>query len=407
MNAVEVNNISKVYSLGVKKSNDFRNQLSKLSFKKADLNQFYALKNVSIDIKKGEVLGVIGNNGAGKSTLLKVLSRITRPSEGQITINGRVASLLEVGTGFHPELTGRENIFLNGTILGMTRKEVSDKFDEIVDFSGVSNFIDTPVKHYSSGMYVRLAFSVAAHLEPEILIIDEVLAVGDLEFQKKCLGKMNDIAGNGRTIIFVSHNMSAVKNLCDRAVYLNQGEIEYDGKVEDCIDFYINKNISQNELSLSENTFRKGIGEFIFSSFTFYCGSKKTDRFELGENIIIELLIDSKDGAIMHDLRVDLGLNNSKNERISWLSSSLHEKLTSFENKSSVKVQIEIESPNLVPGFYNFTLNLIANGKNQDWVPNVCKFEVLEAPFYKSGNFPPKNQGDFLLKHNFKVKNYE
>ena len=200
--------------------------------------EFWALKDVSFEVKRGEVLGIIGRNGAGKSTLLKILSRITEPTEGRVTIEGRVASLLEVGTGFHPELTGRENIYLNGAILGMTRAEIKRKFDEIVEFSGVERFLDTPVKRYSSGMYVRLAFAVAAHLEPEILIVDEVLAVGDAEFQKKCLGKMQDVAGHGRTVLFVSHNMAAVAKLCSIGMLLNTGKLTYLGSADDALAKY-------------------------------------------------------------------------------------------------------------------------------------------------------------------------
>src|SRR6202453_4981046 len=204
--------------------------------------EFWALNNVSFEIQQGEAVGIIGRNGAGKSTLLKLLSRITEPSEGQIELEGRVASLLEVGTGFHPELTGRENIFLNGAILGMTRAEIRKKFDEIVAFSEVENFLDTPVKRYSSGMYVRLAFSIAAHLEPEILMIDEVLAVGDVQFQKKCLGKMSEISsGHGRTILFVSHNMTALRSLCSRAILLDRGKLIADGPVGGVIDGYLEK----------------------------------------------------------------------------------------------------------------------------------------------------------------------
>jgi lipopolysaccharide transport system ATP-binding protein len=210
------------------------------------VEDFWALKDVSFDVEPGEVVGIIGRNGAGKSTLLKVLSRITEPTTGRVTLRGRVASLLEVGTGFHPELTGRENIFLNGAILGMTRNEIRRKFDEIVDFAEVETFLDTPVKRYSSGMYVRLAFAVAAHLEPEILIVDEVLAVGDAEFQKKCLGKMGDVAKGGRTVLFVSHNLSAISSLCGTAILLQNGGISFKGTVSEAIQNYSNRNTFEN-----------------------------------------------------------------------------------------------------------------------------------------------------------------
>lgn len=245
--AIKLEGISKKYTIGKEKDGSLRGTLSSLFSKSTSSTEdFWALKNVSFEVKKGDVVGIIGKNGAGKSTLLKILSQITRPTEGKIEINGRIASLLEVGTGFHPELTGRENIYLNGTILGMTRKEVQSKFDEIVAFSGIEKFIDTPVKHYSSGMYVRLAFAVAAHLEPEILIIDEVLAVGDAEFQKKCLGKMKDVAGEGRTVLFVSHDLAAVKSLCNKGVLLENGEIIYGGSTEIVLDLYKGKQITIN-----------------------------------------------------------------------------------------------------------------------------------------------------------------
>jgi lipopolysaccharide transport system ATP-binding protein len=206
------------------------------------VEDFWALKDVSFDVQPGEVVGIIGRNGAGKSTLLKILTRITEPTAGRVTLRGRVASLLEVGTGFHPELTGRENIFLNGAILGMRRNEIRRKFDEIVDFAEVETFLDTPVKRYSSGMYVRLAFAVAAHLEPEILIVDEVLAVGDAEFQKKCLGKMGDVAKGGRTVLFVSHNLSAISSLCGSAILLQNGGVSFQGSVSQAIQTYSNRN---------------------------------------------------------------------------------------------------------------------------------------------------------------------
>jgi lipopolysaccharide transport system ATP-binding protein len=207
--------------------------------KKGESDYSWALQDVSFEVKQGEVLGIIGRNGAGKSTLLKILSRVTTPTTGQIKARGRIASLLEVGTGFHPELSGRENIFLNGAILGMRKSEIASKFDEIVEFSGCERYIDTPVKRYSSGMYVRLAFAVAAHLEPEILIIDEVLAVGDAEFQKKCLGKMKDVAGEGRTVLFVSHNMAALNSLCSRGLLLKNGSVEFDGETRLAVEQYL------------------------------------------------------------------------------------------------------------------------------------------------------------------------
>jgi lipopolysaccharide transport system ATP-binding protein len=222
-----------------------------------EVEEFWALKDINFEIKQGERVGILGRNGAGKSTLLKILSRITEPTTGRIRINGRVASLLEVGTGFHPELTGRENIFLNGAILGMSRQEILRKFDEIVDFAEVEKFLDTPVKRYSSGMYVRLAFAVAAHLEPEILIVDEVLAVGDVQFQKKCLGKMEEVGAEGRTVIFVSHNMGTIRNLCSRAVMLSNGKFLLDGDVSSVVDTYLSYGREENT---SEVIWDKGKG---------------------------------------------------------------------------------------------------------------------------------------------------
>ena len=256
--AVKVEGISKCYEIGQAKSGDFRQSFSswmnKLGGKSRDQQgeskKFWALKDVSFEIKKGEAVGIIGRNGAGKSTLLKILSRITEPTRGRFEISGRVSSLLEVGTGFHPELSGRENIYLNGTILGMKRQEIKTKFDEIVGFGGVDKFIDTPVKHYSSGMKVRLAFSVAAHLEPEILIIDEVLAVGDAEFQKKCLGKMEDVTGEGRTVIFVSHNMGAVERLCSFGFCLENGVVSNSGsEIRNVINQYLRSSTLEIESS--------------------------------------------------------------------------------------------------------------------------------------------------------------
>lgn len=248
---IKVENLSKQYSIGGKKEpySTFRESLSNTVRRSTDVfrrtkkeaeNSFFALKDVNFEVMPGEVVGIIGRNGAGKSTLLKILSRITEPTSGKIELYGRVGSLLEVGTGFHPELTGRENIYLNGAILGMRQTEIAKKFDEIVDFAEIEDFLDTPVKRYSSGMYTRLAFAVAANLEPEVLVVDEVLAVGDAEFQKKCLGKMKDVSvQEGRTVLFVSHNMAAVKSICQRGIMLKKGELTFDGKANEAVDFYM------------------------------------------------------------------------------------------------------------------------------------------------------------------------
>lgn len=250
--AIDIQGISKRYRIGQEKKNSLRESMTHFfrnSNNIKETKEFWALQEISLQIKKGEAVGIIGKNGAGKSTLLKILSRITEPSSGKAIINGRVSSLLEVGTGFHPELTGKENIYLNGTILGMSRKEVKSKLDEIVEFSGVEKFLFTPVKHYSSGMYVRLAFSVAAHLEPEILIIDEVLAVGDLEFQKKCIGKMGDIANEGRTVIFVSHNMDAIRKLTNNCIHLENGQLLANGLTQEVVRNYLLSSSLGNKIS--------------------------------------------------------------------------------------------------------------------------------------------------------------
>lgn len=270
MSIIKVENLSKKYLISHESQERYTamrdvvaNKVKKifsfpksLQVPKSTKEEFYALKDINFEIEQGDRVGIIGRNGAGKSTLLKVLSRITEPSTGRITINGRVASLLEVGTGFHPELTGRENIYLNGAILGMSRKEIKKKFDEIVDFAEVEKFLDTPVKRYSSGMYIRLAFAVAAHLEPEILVVDEVLAVGDAQFQKKCLGKMEDVSKNeGRTVLFVSHNMGAIRSLCTSSIILHKGEKILQGTVNDSLMKYLR--FEQSELNNQSKFFRK------------------------------------------------------------------------------------------------------------------------------------------------------
>jgi lipopolysaccharide transport system ATP-binding protein len=251
-----------------------------------EVEEFWALKNVSFDVQQGDCVGIVGRNGAGKSTLLKILSRITEPSAGTVSIRGRVASLLEVGTGFHPELTGRENIFLNGAILGMSRREINRKFDQIVDFSEVEKFLDTPVKRYSSGMYVRLAFAVAAHLEPEILVVDEVLAVGDARFQKKCMGRMEEVGKEGRTVLFVSHNMGAVSELCNRAILLADGKLVADGSTTSVIEKYLQAGNKSSFIQMQTNTQHP---VFVTQIRLADSAGESLGRVELGEDAVLEI----------------------------------------------------------------------------------------------------------------------
>jgi len=285
--SIQVENLSKMYNIGLaqQRHDTLRDQLVELisaPFRKRGKDGedgiFWALRDVSFEVMQGEVLGIIGRNGAGKSTLLKLLSRITEPTSGRAVINGRVGSLLEVGTGFHPELTGRENVFLNGAILGMHRSEINQKFDEIVAFAEIDKFLDTPVKRYSSGMYVRLAFAVAAHLEPEILLVDEVLAVGDIEFQKKCLGKMDDVAKLGRTVLFVSHNMNAIQRLCSQTIFIDKGELVEKGLTRDVVSGYISSNFystAPKEMINLGDAVRVGTGKAYFDAISYESPSEE------------------------------------------------------------------------------------------------------------------------------------
>jgi len=268
--AIRIEGLSKRYRLGEDRP---LGRLLRRALGRAEPQDLWALREVGFDVPRGEAIGIIGRNGAGKSTLLKILARITQPTAGSATIRGRVGSLLEVGTGFHPELTGRENVFLNGAILGMRRAEIAARFDEIVEFAGVERFLDTPVKRYSSGMRVRLAFAVAAHLDPEILIVDEVLAVGDAEFQSRCLGKMSDAAGHGRTVLFVSHNLAALKALCSRAVWLDAGRVAADGPAASVVDTYLDAGRQRAEVPLARRLDRAGSGELRFTRIEVRAGS--------------------------------------------------------------------------------------------------------------------------------------
>jgi len=305
---------------------------------------FWALRDISFNIQRGEVVGIVGRNGAGKSTLLKILSRITEPTEGKIDLYGRVGSLLEVGTGFHQELTGRENIFLNGAILGMRRGEIQAKFDDIVDFAGVSQFLDTPVKRYSSGMYVRLAFAVAAHLNPEILIIDEVLAVGDMEFQKKCLGKMKDVAASGRTVLFVSHQMQAVSTLCTRAVLLESGRVAYAGEVSETISRYLSTRAKSSSAGAELAVRRGGSGELRFTSF-----SPDKNIYRSLDTITLDMEVTAFAGT-QPNYFISLEIANALGLTVLHLDSRLLN--VEFAAASRRRIRFEIREPRLAQGDY-------------------------------------------------------
>jgi lipopolysaccharide transport system ATP-binding protein len=332
---------------------------------------FWALKDVSFDVRQGEVVGIIGRNGAGKSTLLKVLSRITEPSRGRVTLGGRVASLLEVGTGFHPELTGRENIFLNGAVLGMTRAEIIRKFDEIVGFAGIEKFLDTPVKRYSSGMYVRLGFAVAAHLEPEILIVDEVLAVGDTEFQKKCLGKMREVSESGRTVLFVSHNMAAVGSLTTRSVVLEQGGLVFDGATAAAIERHTQPS------HRTSNALGRGTHTAFISAGLLDEPGRAVHHYTPGKTLRLEVVLDT-DGA--PSLSLEVFVRDSTRQKVAMASLHQFHGLTLPTSAGRFRALIELRPLWLASGSY--TLDLATSVVNSHWdhyVENALGFEVLSS----------------------------
>lgn len=354
----------------------------------------WALKDINLEVKQGEVLGIIGKNGAGKSTLLKILARVTGPTTGQIKVIGRIGSLLEVGTGFHPELTGRENIFLNGAILGMTRAEVRAKFDAIVDFAGIERYIDTPVKRYSSGMYVRLAFAVAAFLEPEILIVDEVLAVGDAEFQKRAIGKMEQVSkGDGRTVLFVSHNMGSIQTLCNRVVVLENGAINFDGETDKGIENYFGKNV----VSL-EKCFQKEGEKPASLSFKEIRVNASPNFSEIKapktlEDLYIKIKFDREIKSPLKGGRVDFRIDNATGQRLIWASTSL---INDFQIAGE-EIVFKIPRLPLNPGVFHVSLFLHDGLKVSDWKPTCFSFEVNESNNFGSGRQVPKNQSDLII----------
>ena len=416
---VKFENIGKSYMIGHKQSherytalrdiigNNMKMFWSKIRhpeyYTHDNIEEFWALKNISFEIKEGDRLGIIGRNGAGKTTLLKVLSRITEPTTGKIKLKGRVASLLEVGTGFHPELTGRENIYLNGSILGMSRSEIRKKFDEIVDFAGVENFLDTPVKRFSSGMYVRLGFSVAAHLEPEILVVDEVLAVGDAAFQKKCLGKMDSVAKQGRTILFVSHQMQAVTNLCNRAILVNGGKIVNEGSPIKVVDNYINENIGMSSAKLTSRKDRDGTGDYIFSDVWISRNSEDQNFFG-SEKTVINTKINRKNGPSELDAYLSIVCNQNGIRLFTLSTLWKKEKIKIFDD---IVIQWSFITKNLPSGIYTFDLMIQLEDKGMgviDYVQNALSLNVEDKDFWGTGVRQEPGLDKILVNFDYTIK---
>lgn len=415
--AIEFNNISKQYRLGLVSTRTLSNDLKRWwttdilhkedpflkigetndRTSKGESEYVWALRDIDFKVEQGDVVGIIGKNGAGKSTLLKILSRVTGPTTGTIRARGRIGSLLEVGTGFHPEMTGRENIYLNGAILGMSRHEINRKLDEIIDFSGCERYIDTPVKRYSSGMTVRLGFAVAAHLDPEILVVDEVLAVGDAEFQKKAIGKMQDVSrGEGRTVLFVSHNMSAVKKLCKTGVVLKNGTIDYIGNVNNAIDRYIVNQEERSRINIADIQERQGDGKARFADIQFVDAKGSIrDTFEVGEDLTIRIEIHpSEEFFRCATSRIDIGINDVLGNRVTWLSTFLYTDKVKLHNNI---VNFKIKKLLLGEGSYNVNLHCSTNEGLCDWIQNVANFNVAFHDFYKKGRPIPEKQGSLVL----------
>jgi lipopolysaccharide transport system ATP-binding protein len=366
-------------------------------------DDFWALRGIDFEVARGETFGIIGHNGAGKSTLLKILSRVTPPTTGRIDVNGRVGALLEVGTGFNQELTGRENVYLNGAVLGMRKAEIERKFDEIVDFAEVERFIDTPVKRYSSGMYLRLAFAVAAHLEPEILIVDEVLSVGDLAFQEKCLGRMERVAGEGRTVLFVSHNLTAVQALCPRSMLLSRGEKLMEGPTSEVISEYVAGVRAESASDLSGRLDREGSGRFRFESIRFESEGHPVDMPLTGTPVEIVLGYASSDGRPVRQATFSVTVYTLLGGLILNLESSVAG--TQFgELPSRGEVRVRVPRFPLPAGRYAINLFGTANTEVADWVQRACELTVGEGDFYGSGQRPAESHQTVLVDQDWSLR---
>ena len=414
---IQVKHLSKRYQIGMDRTyktlcesitDTIKSPLKRLKSFSRQEESFWALKDINFEVFPGEVVGIIGRNGAGKTTLLKILSRITHPTEGEITLRGRVASLLEVGTGFHPELTGRENIYFNGAILGMTKHEIEDKFDEIVEFSGVKDFLDTPLKRYSSGMQVRLAFAVAAHLEPEILVVDEVLAVGDAEFQKKCLGKMKEVAGGGRTVLFVSHNMAAVENLCQRSVVLDQGHIKYIGSQTEAIAQYL-ECVAGNELALRERKDRIGSGELRIVAIEIKDShGRQLNAVGSGQDFDIYLHYEVMSELYSRNVIVGISVKTQLGMRVFLHHNRLSRDEFGVLPRTGAFICRFKRLP-LSPSTYRLGFSVMKDGGHSyvDSIGDAYSITVVEGDYYGTGEVPSATHGCCLVEAEWRLEKGE
>jgi len=413
---IKLENISKQYRLGTVGSGTIQGDVAKAwakmlgkedptlkigqENKLADANGEYvwALKDINLEVKQGEILGVIGKNGAGKSTLLKILSRVTAPTTGSIKVKGRIASLLEVGTGFHPELTGRENVFMNGAILGMRKAEVKSKLDEIVDFAGIAKYLDTPVKRYSSGMYVRLGFAVAAHLEPEILIVDEVLAVGDVEFQKKAIGKMQDVSQNsGRTVLFVSHNMQSIRNLCNNAMMLSRGQIENYGNVEEIVDTYISENsILSSSSGEIVNTIEESPIQFVNVEIENLSSSQDIIP---GCNLSVKVFFEVKNRDLpFENAKYSIQILDQKYQQIATISNYDTDLLFEESVIERGYIQCVLKNIPLNHGVFHLGVNVVQSSRTLQKLKKLVQFEVKQQPYLGIVNLNHPVHGSVLIE---------
>jgi lipopolysaccharide transport system ATP-binding protein len=381
--------------------NGIRN-LKNITQKKESV-EFWALKDVSFEIEQGDRVGIIGRNGAGKSTLLKILSRITPPTKGKVEYYGRLASLLEVGTGFHGDLSGRENIYLNGSILGMSKQEIDKKFDEIIDFAEIEKFLDTPVKRYSSGMYVRLAFAVAAHLEPELLIVDEVLAVGDSAFQKKCIGKMKDVSSSGRTILFVSHQLASVQSLCNKSFVLKNGTIDFPlSETSLCIKHYLKEVAILSKLSISERTDREGEGHFRFTNVQLISSEGTTvTAGQTGKDLIFQFESELKNESLSN-ISVSITIYNDEGRDMLTLANHISDEAFDVLKRGQL-IRCQINRLPLTRGSYYCNVIAYKDGVVQDYVKEAFSLEIEDGDFFGTGKIIPTMQQSFLVDNQWSI----